>query len=469
MTRGMLDRIRKELLRPCGREHKLYAELGKTGEGFVVRSLQVPGDADYIERTPTYVHIGPAWMMRTLRSYADSDAVGILEVHSHPFCERAIFSGTDDHYIGGVREDFERKKPGGAFLRMVTGQAEDGFTIEAFDAATGRFVTVPEICVVGDNGIEHVRSRPESDEPWWFPRTVYSRVASVRTPDEHRRLSEARGVVIGAGGTGFLASELLACLGVGDLTIVDADVIEPLNMNRLVGTTRDELDRAVPKAVALARILRDQDSARGVRTLIERFPSHESVDAIANADYVVCCVDDPVARLDVLRTCARHLVPALDVGSSIYLDESGSRERERHGHAWLYVPGGACWLHMGLREQGLESPSLREARQAMGYVVGDQRESPGSVQTLNATVVAQGLTLLEAYLAGRHPVHNVVLYEERVAPSLTAKLRQFRVTGEPTCPLCGDEGIVGAGGDPFVHGVDSMTPIEPPSCSISSF
>jgi ThiF family len=292
---------------------------------------------------------------------------------------------------------------------------------------------------------------------------AYRRVAAVRTADEHARISRARGVVLGAGGTGWLAAQFLACLGVGHLTLIDADCIELANLNRLVGVTQDDVAAGRPKVERLATILREQDPTREVTAIPERFPSDNSVAAVERADFVVCAVDHPPTRLAVQRLCARHLVPALDVGSAVYMDDARAREDERHGHAWLYIPGHACWLHMGLQQQGIESDTLRDARRAAGYVVDDPRESPGSVQTLNAVVVSFGLTLLEAHLTGRRPAHQVVLYEERVTPALTFKLRQYGVGADADCPLCGLAGVVGKGGNPFPGaGVPLAVPMPPP-------
>lgn len=464
MTAAAFARIREAVLTPCGREHKIYVELGRTGPGYTLSHLHIPRAEDYVLRTPVYVHLRPEWMMRTLLTYADGDAEGVLEIHSHPFCERASFSATDDQFIDGVREDFQRKKPGSAFLRMVVGHAPDGFSIEVYDEHQDGFRSIPAIVVVDKGGAERIRSFSAGTvEESVLPQLAYERVACVRTPAEHQRIGAAHAVVVGAGGTGWLAAQLLACLGVGALTLVDSDRVEDVNLNRLVGVTRDEIANHALKVDCLARLLTEHDPARRVTAIGRAFPNDAAVAAIARADFVVCCVDDPLARLAVQRVCARHLAPALDVGSSIYLNPDRTREQERHAHAWLYVPGGACWLHMGLREQGLASESLHEARRAMGYVVGDGRQSPGSVQTLNATIVSLGLSMLEAYVMGRRPAHNVIFYEERVEPNVTIKLRQFHVSADAVCPLCGDDGVCGLGGNPYAETELAATPITAPA------
>src|SRR5258707_12792239 len=67
------------------------------------------------------------------------------------------------------------------------------------------------------------------------------------------RLSQGRVAIVGCGATGTCISGLLARAGVGHLTIIDRDYVEPSNLQRQ--SLFDEADAAesLPKAVAAAR------------------------------------------------------------------------------------------------------------------------------------------------------------------------------------------------------------------------
>ena len=75
-------------------------------------------------------------------------------------------------------------------------------------------------------------------------------------PEGQKRLSAARGVIVGCGATGSAVASLLARSGVGALRIVDRDYVEPSNLQRQ--TLFDETDArdSVPKAIAAARQIR---------------------------------------------------------------------------------------------------------------------------------------------------------------------------------------------------------------------
>ena len=72
-------------------------------------------------------------------------------------------------------------------------------------------------------------------------------------PEGQRRLAGSRVAVVGCGATGSAVASLLARAGVGQLTIVDRDYVEPSNLQRQ--SLFDERDAAesLPKAIAAAR------------------------------------------------------------------------------------------------------------------------------------------------------------------------------------------------------------------------
>lgn len=75
------------------------------------------------------------------------------------------------------------------------------------------------------------------------------------SPAEQERLAARRVAVLGLGGVGGVAAELLARAGVGGLTVCDVESFEPSNLNRQVGALSSTLGRS--KAEVMAARLRD--------------------------------------------------------------------------------------------------------------------------------------------------------------------------------------------------------------------
>ena len=69
------------------------------------------------------------------------------------------------------------------------------------------------------------------------------------------RLRKAHVLVVGLGGVGAYAAEMLCRAGVGQMTIVDADTVQPTNINRQLPALHSTLGK--PKAEVLAERFRD--------------------------------------------------------------------------------------------------------------------------------------------------------------------------------------------------------------------
>jgi len=73
--------------------------------------------------------------------------------------------------------------------------------------------------------------------------------------DKMECLCNAHVLIVGTGGVGAYAAEMLCRAGVGELTLVDADTIQPSNINRQLPATHSTLGRS--KVEVLAERFRD--------------------------------------------------------------------------------------------------------------------------------------------------------------------------------------------------------------------
>ena len=73
--------------------------------------------------------------------------------------------------------------------------------------------------------------------------------------DKMQRLRDAHVLVVGVGGVGAYAAEMLCRAGVGEMTLIDADTVQPTNINRQLPATHSVLGR--PKVEVLAERFRD--------------------------------------------------------------------------------------------------------------------------------------------------------------------------------------------------------------------
>lgn len=124
------------------------------------------------------------------------------------------------------------------------------------------------------------------------------------------RLKDAHVAVFGLGGVGGSCAEALCRTGVGELTLVDADVVSETNLNRQAFALRSTVGMLKTEAAALR--LRDINPACELHLKAVFFDSEScsSFDFTA-FDYVIDCIDTVTSKLLLAEACAASKVPLL--------------------------------------------------------------------------------------------------------------------------------------------------------------
>ena len=121
--------------------------------------------------------------------------------------------------------------------------------------------------------------------PGWQERTI-----QLLGKEKFTRLQDAHVLVIGLGGVGSIAAEMICRSGVGKMTIVDGDTVQPGNLNRQIPATHSSLNRE--KAVVMGERLKDINPGLEL-TVINEFIQEERILEILQTpfDYVVDAID----------------------------------------------------------------------------------------------------------------------------------------------------------------------------------
>lgn len=94
--------------------------------------------------------------------------------------------------------------------------------------------------------------------------------------DGQARLRKAHALVVGCGALGSIIAELLVRAGVGELTIIDRDIVEWTNLQRQVLFDEDDARTGTPKAEAARRKLSAINSDVRIHAIIDDF-NHTTV------------------------------------------------------------------------------------------------------------------------------------------------------------------------------------------------
>ncbi|MFC7404356.1 ThiF family adenylyltransferase [Georgenia alba] len=124
-----------------------------------------------------------------------------------------------------------------------------------------------------------------------------------------RRLLASRVAVMGAGGLGAPVLQYLAAAGVGHLTIIDDDVVEPSNLQRQVIHTMADVGR--PKVESAAAHVRALNPEVQVSTHHGRLEADNARDLLGGHHVVLDGTDNFPTRYLVSDTCAELGIPVV--------------------------------------------------------------------------------------------------------------------------------------------------------------
>lgn len=220
------------------------------------------------------------------------------------------------------------------------------------------------------------------------------------------RLEAIKVAVVGLSGTGSHVVQQLAYLGVRDFVIIDPEVIERRNLNRVVGATEADLGK-LKTEIASRLILSVQPGTKVVAHAlpIESHVVHELKDR----DVIIGCVDHDAPRFTLLEASCEFSIPYLDVATEIHKDGQPG------GHVIFTGLGKGCLMCRAELDQDEIQASVetdgqrRERAKIYGVDASALGTSGPSVVMLNGLVASAAVMEFVAHATGvREP--NAAVY-----------------------------------------------------------
>lgn len=329
---------------------------------------------------------------------ADEVALGMLDG------ARRVSPDAVVEVVGGLVRDGEAAEPRRVIVYCATGK-RSGLAVERLRAAG-----------IGAQSLAGgFRAWMAAGLPWVRPPTGTLGSAQLERYSRHirladiglagqQRLREARILCVGAGGLGSPVALYLTAAGVGELGIVDGDVVELSNLHRQVLHTTDRI--GTPKVDSAASTLSSLNPDVRVRTFRTRLVEENADALLRGYDVIVDASDNFTTRYLINDAALRLRIPV--VHASILGFE---------GQLTVFPAGGApCYRCLFASPPPPElAPSCQEAG-VLGVL-------PGILGTLQATEALKLVLGIGAPLTGRLLIVN----------ALTMTFDEVAITADPQC------------------------------------
>jgi len=221
------------------------------------------------------------------------------------------------------------------------------------------------------------------------------------------KINAAKVLMIGAGGLGSPSALYLAASGVGEITIIDPDVVDVSNLQRQI--IHDSNSVGMPKVESAKKRIAEVNPHVKVNAIMDRIGNDNVRQLVREHDLVVDGTDNFQTRYMVNDACVFE--KKLNVYGSIFRFD---------GQSTVFCdPNGPCYrcLYPEAPPPGMV-PSCAE-----GGVLGIL---PGIIGVMQATEAIKLIIGKGTPLVGR-----LLLYD-----ALEMKFRELKIRKDPDCPVC---------------------------------
>jgi molybdopterin-synthase adenylyltransferase len=429
-----LPDLRNALLSSAPQEAAALLLAGRAGRGDQTRLLVrehfvVPAEA-YKSQERLRAVIDPSFIMPLLKR-ARKEGLSLVLTHTHPFAEEAHFSPVDD--------EGERVLMPALFSR--TGDCPHGALVLTSNDCSARIWTKPKtkpqhlspVIEVGRNLRIHDRNHASSPTP----STRFDRSVRALGAEGQATLASLSIGIIGLGGIGSIVAEQLAHLGVGKLLLLDPDVLEETNLNRVVGATGKDIGQ--PKVEVAAKLIRRINPQIQTTAIPGNIIVSDDARHVLSCDFLFCCTDSHGSRAVINQIAYQYVIPTIDLG--VRVQAKADAVESITGRIQMLAPGLPCLVcHDLLDPEEVRRDLLsEEARARDPYIVGAIEPQP-AVVSLNGTVASFGVTMMLSAVVGL-PVparHQLVLFNRGV-------VRAAASVPWPQCVVCSVNGVLARG------------------------
>lgn len=130
----------------------------------------------------------------------------------------------------------------------------------------------------------------------------FSRTSLLIGEENLKRLNSAKIIVFGVGGVGSFVVESLVRSGIGNISIVDFDVVDITNINRQIIALHSTIGK---KKVDVMKERIQDINPNAIINTYDTFISNETIDMfdLSDYDYAIDCIDNVTGKLLIIEKC----------------------------------------------------------------------------------------------------------------------------------------------------------------------
>ncbi|WP_420618651.1 ThiF family adenylyltransferase [Candidatus Poriferisocius sp.] len=402
---AMTIKVEQELLdlliRPDGQEDLCLAtyrpSTGSTRTTALISSVIPPTSDD------RRVHGNATVMGRYVSRGAEiarKENCGLVLLHSHPGGSQWQPMSALDQEAEASYANLAREITGLSLVGMTLATEDTTWSARHWDTGTGREID----CTHADN----VRVIGDRLAVSWNnalippPQTTHSQLRTISAWGERCQadLARRRVLVVGAGSVGLDLAVRLAASGLCRITVMDFDIVEIHNLDRLIGATPRDARLIRPKIHVALRQATTAATADNPNIEVSALSicEPEGLQLALDHDLIFSCVDRPWPRSVLNSLAYTDLIPVIDGGIAIDpLESGGMRNATWRSH--VIRPGRPCMRCNRQLDLAKVIPDMKGLLDDPSYIANAEASALPSTQNVATLSVNVPAGLLAQYVS----------------------------------------------------------------------
>ena len=331
---------------------------------------------------------------------AQRNESGLVLLHSHPEADRWQFMSEPDRDTESSYANLVREMTGLPLVGMTLAASNHTWSARFWNIGVGRQVGYTDSTNVRVIGDRLAVSWNEALRPPLRPTKRQMRTVSAWGEECQADLARRRVLVVGAGSVGLDVVVRLAASGLCDITVMDFDIVQFHNLDRLIGAKPRDARLLRPKAFVAQR--EGAEAATTENATIKVSDSSvcepEGLQLALDHDLIFSCVDRPWPRAVLNALAYSDFIPVIDGGIGIDTFSDG-RMRNATWRSHVIRPMRPCMSCNRQLDLGQVIPDREGLLDDPEYIAGAGRSDVPTNQNVAPLSVNVAASLLAQYVS----------------------------------------------------------------------
>lgn len=383
----------------------------------VTRELIEPDSKSYDVKTPINVQINPQ-LIASLSQRVRKSGESLVFVHNHPFPLNE-FSKVDDEGEAKLSDFFKQRTPNTIHASLLLTP----------EKSLARLLGEDKYLKVMGIGTELFYDTKDKTS---LIDHLYNRQIRAFGKAGQKTLESLRIGIVGLGGTGSVVAQQLSHLGIKNFLLIDPDILEESNLNRVVGASRKDLGES--KVSITRNLIKNINPEANVEVVKDSVLKNSIAELLVDTDFTFSCTDSHGSRAVLNQLAYQYLVPIIDMGVIIAVQTQ--KIENIAARTQLLAPGLACMVCGNLLDyEEVRRDLLSDfERKNDPYILNDIEPAP-AVISINSTIASMAITMFLSCVAGIPGKARLINYN-----AITGASRSAFCSRHPTCVVCSSNG-----------------------------